>query len=319
MTLLSLRYFVEVANSTNMLAAAERLHVSQSTLSISIKKLEEELGISLFSRNNRSMQLTKDGVFFLEEVNHILGELDSLVEAVSASDHKHNTHSLIIGADAVDIANETMRALQSTVPDADITPIYGRKETFSTLLRSKELDFFFSFVPQQFDGYTSELLLEEPMLFLLNEKHPLANQPTLSLRQLARDRLILMSRGYAIYDLFEHYFIDAGLRMPHTLEVASQENIPMSVNAGFGFSFIPQCNENARKAHPTGEIQAGGPHTIAIPIEDSGCIRKVYLVHRTTFPADSLAEKYLHFVQRYCTYVKEKDALPLGDAIWGLM
>lgn len=319
MTLLSLRYFVEVANSTSMLAAAERLHVSQSTLSISIKKLEEELGISLFSRNNRSMQLTQEGALFLDGAKQILYELDSLVETVSNSGHKYSADALKIGADAVDIANETMRVLQSTVPDANITPIYGRKETFSTLLRSRELDFFFSFVPQSFDGYTSELLLEEPMLFLLNEKHPLANEPVLSLRQLARDRIILMNKEYAIHDLFERYFLNVGLYLPHTLEVASQENIPMSVNAGFGFSFIPQCNENTRKARPTGEIQAGGPHTVAVPIQDSGCIRKVYLVHRTTFPTGSLAEKYLHFVRRYSAYIKEMKTLPLEEALWDLL
>lgn len=80
MQLLYMRYFKAVCQYGSFSQAAEAIHVSQPTLSIAIKKLEEEFGILLFSRDNNRLRLTSEGEFFLERTSAILTEIDVLEE-----------------------------------------------------------------------------------------------------------------------------------------------------------------------------------------------------------------------------------------------
>ena len=77
MNLIHLEYFRAVANAGSMTKAAEKLHVTQPTLSNSIKALEQELGVQLFERRGRSLALNSTGVEFLKSVNSIFGLLRS--------------------------------------------------------------------------------------------------------------------------------------------------------------------------------------------------------------------------------------------------
>ncbi|GEO58747.1 LysR family transcriptional regulator [Companilactobacillus bobalius] len=79
MELRVLRYFIEIVNDKSITSAAEKLHISQSTLSRQIKDLEEELGTVLFERGPREISLTNDGYFFLERAK----EIDQLVDSTS--------------------------------------------------------------------------------------------------------------------------------------------------------------------------------------------------------------------------------------------
>ena len=89
MNLIHLEYFRAVANAGSMTKAAEKLHVTQPTLSNSIKALEQELGVQLFERRGRSLALNSTGVEFLKSVNSIFGLLGSKKQlaAVTGSEH----------------------------------------------------------------------------------------------------------------------------------------------------------------------------------------------------------------------------------------
>lgn len=81
-----LRYFVEIAREENMTRAAERLHISQPSLSKEIKKLEEELGHSLFIRTNKSMRLSDEGMLLRKRAEDILAMVDKTAEEFSLLD-----------------------------------------------------------------------------------------------------------------------------------------------------------------------------------------------------------------------------------------
>lgn len=82
MELRVLRYFIEIVNDKSITSAAEKLHISQSTLSRQIKDLEEELGTTLFERGPREISLTDDGHFFLERAKEINDLVDSTTSAI---------------------------------------------------------------------------------------------------------------------------------------------------------------------------------------------------------------------------------------------
>ena len=78
-----LRYFMEIAREENMTRAAEHLHISQPSLSKEIKRLEEELGHSLFVRTNKSMHLTEEGMLLRKRAEDILAMVDKTAEEFS--------------------------------------------------------------------------------------------------------------------------------------------------------------------------------------------------------------------------------------------
>ena len=75
-----LRYFLEIAREGNMTHAAQRLHISQPTLSRQIKELEEELGKKLFTRSNYSVSLTEEGMLLRKRAEDILAMADKTIE-----------------------------------------------------------------------------------------------------------------------------------------------------------------------------------------------------------------------------------------------
>ena len=81
-----LRYFMEIAREENMTRAAQRLHISQPSLSKEIKKLEEKLGHSLFVRTNKSMHLTDEGMLLRKRAEDILAMVDKTTEEFSQLD-----------------------------------------------------------------------------------------------------------------------------------------------------------------------------------------------------------------------------------------
>ena len=91
MELQQLRYFLEVAHSQHMTRSAERLHISQPSLSQSIKRLEWELGVALFAARGRNIALTEQGEFLRDKLEPILDQLDALPEQLRALNDPERT------------------------------------------------------------------------------------------------------------------------------------------------------------------------------------------------------------------------------------
>ncbi len=107
-----LRYFVEMANEKNMSRAAEKLHVTQPTMSRQLKELEEELGVKLFHRTNYAIRLTDEGEIFLRRAKDILSLVDKTkAEFCSAEDSTH--YEVTIGCPETDSIKYTARAVQT--------------------------------------------------------------------------------------------------------------------------------------------------------------------------------------------------------------
>ena len=113
-----LRYFLETAREGNMTRAAERLFISQPTMSKQLKELENELGTKLFVRSNYSIRLTEAGMLLRERAEDILSLVDK-TEAEFKSLEEINSGDIYIGApesEAMTLFAETVRDLQKSYP-----------------------------------------------------------------------------------------------------------------------------------------------------------------------------------------------------------
>lgn len=248
-----LRYFVTVAEELSFSAAARRLHVSQPPLSIQVKAIEEELGVSLFNRNKRNVELTEAGRAFLQEARQALAHLQRAGEAVRQ----------VAGGESGEIgvaftASVPMRAMFSGVlqrfrerhPNARTKLVHMSTGQQLRALSDRTIDVGF-LRPSPLFCAPPEIrtveLWQERLLVVLPASHLLActGEPV-SMAALANEKFILFPRGLGC-GLFEHVSVLASRSgfAPHLIQEAGEgATILGLVAAGLGISVLPEVYVN---------------------------------------------------------------------------
>lgn len=304
MDLLQLEYFVRVAESPTMLQAAEEMNVSQSTLSMSIKKLEAELGVKLFRRSGHSLKLTDAGEVLRKGASRILFEAAALRENVlTLGTARSNT--VIVATDAVDYAIETVYTYSALYPQSSIEHIRVKHSSMRSLLLSHQADFCISLCPVVDENIESTLLLSEPMYLLASSESRFADMPFVHMRDLVNETLITLSEGHSLRDLFESYFSMLGLSPRSILEVGELEALSMSARKRFGITFAPQCVQGKKDFH-----SEMGYAVCARPMQESFCYRNLYLSKLKDGGESPEHQSYLRFLQQYTDMVTQLKRFP---------
>src|SRR5689334_8205460 len=200
-----LRAFVAVAEQLSFTRAAERLHLTQQSVSRTVSELERELGVTLLERTTREVRLTPAGVSLLRDGAEAVRAADAaFVRAreigTGALGRVRVGLSPAIGPDDRD---EIVRALRPPGSDVSVALHEVRPADLRPLLRSQELDVALTRVSGvDDDTLHSAPLRASPMALCLPEAHPLARAPRVALRDLDGLRLLVASpRGTAYTDL----------------------------------------------------------------------------------------------------------------------
>lgn len=179
-----LRYFVAVAEELHFSRAAERLHLDQPSLSRSIRRLEQRLGVELLTRTTRSVALTKAGEAFFAKARDALAAADAAVEAArdAAAGHAGTLRVGMLVQIAPDQRAQAFAAFERQYPDVELRPIGGYPYVDPTFgLAAGETDVAFVWEPIRHPQIETRLLFEEPRFFVLAEGHPLARRSSIRL------------------------------------------------------------------------------------------------------------------------------------------
>jgi DNA-binding transcriptional LysR family regulator len=245
MELRHLRYFVAVAEELHFRRAAERLHVAQPAVSEQVRKLEEELGVRLFERTQRSVSLTDAGAAMLEEARRVLRQAE-IAQMVARNAQDRATAVLRIGylPDSLPVA--IPRALQHL---AEAAPrVETRLETATTLglieaVRARRLDAAIVGLPAPTRGLRTTSLGYQGAVAALPVTHPRAVDPALVLEHLAPERVVVLPRDTnpAFHNAVVSICRDAGLS-PTLVEVAEPrvEQALLAVSSGAGIALLPE-------------------------------------------------------------------------------
>jgi DNA-binding transcriptional LysR family regulator len=211
------RYFIAVAESLNFSKAAEHLHIAQPPLSRQIRQLEEDLGVTLFSRNNRRVELTKAGRVFLEEARKLI------VQAGHAAESARHAQMGESGFVRVGIASGLGGAVSRVVfehrrrfPAIEIEC----RDIFSTFqneaLRKGEIDVGFLRPPVDQVNLDCEIVFEEDFVVVLPKRHRLAKRKSIRLKEIADESLLIFDRNFSsgLYDRILGLYSRQGLT-PH--------------------------------------------------------------------------------------------------------
>jgi DNA-binding transcriptional LysR family regulator len=237
-----LRYFVAVAQELHFGRAAAKLHVSQPALSEAIKRLETELGLPLFARGSRRVELTEAGQVLLSQAPAILGQLERTVVLVRGTTQRSESHFRIGYSPFVDLTHVwAVRArLKQMAPDATIEFVSGRTTEQVSLLLKGEIAAGILVGPVDDPVLTTEVVLREPLIVGLPEGHPLKRRRKLLLRDVARENVIWFPRHFnpAFYDSFMAACEARGFRPRIIHEVTTLPECMRLVANGEGITFI---------------------------------------------------------------------------------
>ena len=247
MTLTELRYIVTLAREQHFGQAASKCFVSQPTLSVGVKKLEDELGIPLFERTRNSVRVTPMGEKIVRQAQKVLEEA-AAVKQLANTGRDQLTTPLRVGA----IYTIGPYLFPHLVPQLAITtpkmPLYI-EENFTAVLRRKlrmgELDAIIIALPFTEPDVVTQPLYDEPFRVLLPGGHPWEKKNEIDPSELTEEELLLLGEGHCFRDQVLETCPALGNKKETGeetggIEATSLETIRHMVASGMGISVLPQ-------------------------------------------------------------------------------
>ncbi|WP_334174942.1 LysR substrate-binding domain-containing protein [Pseudoxanthobacter sp.] len=241
MTLRELQYLVALATHRNFRRAAEVCLVSQPTLSTQIRKLEDELGVTLVERGARRVMLTPAGRDAVERARRILSEVDEMKEAAR---HARSSESGTLRLGVFPtlgpyLLPHVVPLIRARFPRLELLLFEEKSDALLARLRQGTLDAAFLALPIHDSRLHSEFLFEEPFLVAVPADHPLAHQGSLSLSDLSRHSLMLLEDGHCLRDQALDVCQLSGARETPEFRATSLETLRQMVVAGAGITLLP--------------------------------------------------------------------------------
>lgn len=291
MELRHLRYFIVVAEQLHFSRAAEILHIAQPPLSQQIQNLENELGVPLFIRTRRSVQLTPAGKAFLGEARKVIAQAEHAI-AVAHQAHSGVLGQLNIGFVGTAIAEALptlLKAFSRRYPLVKITLQNLVTTEQVQALRKDQIHVGILHLPLLDASLHLETIRCEPLLLVLPDGHVLAGQERIALAWLREEIFIMYPRTWnpGLFDQTINLCQSAGFHMRFGQEASGWESIISLVAANFGISIVPASARLLRNAgvvyRPLQEITPTFDLALAwLPGNDSPVLQNFLQVARET-------------------------------------
>jgi len=289
MNLKDLKYIITVAETMHFGQAAERCCVSQPTLSGQIKKLEEQLGVTLFERSKRSVTTTPIGEEILVLAREILEKTEALRELAKSQRDPYAT-PIRIGAILTlspYLMPLVMKPLRQQYPNMQLILSEELTDSLVSRLQRHEIDAALLATPVDPDEFDCIPLFDEPFWFACPSHHPLAEQEMISRKDLHDNGLLLLAEGHCLAEQamelcdMNNGRMDDGMA---DLRASSLETLMHMVSAGIGCTLVP--------ALALKHEWIDNSDLKLKPLEQQLAYRTISLVYRKTFPRRRALEAF---------------------------
>ena len=221
MELRQLKYFITSADTLNFTEAARQCFITQSTLSQQIKQLETELGVQLFERIGKRVFLTETGRDFLPYARQTVADADYGVQRIKDIEDL-KTGRLCIGTTfgLSALITDAIARFSEQYPEIHLEVMFLKQDELIEAVRERKVDFALTFEMMEKD----DLLTEQPvktyhLCAIVSDQNPLAQQATVSLRQLADYNICTPARGMNARRMFDSLTNKKGIELQPKLEI----------------------------------------------------------------------------------------------------
>lgn len=238
MDLYQIRYFLTIAETGSFTKSAEQLYVSQPSLSAGIKKLEQELSVTLFERGGRRVLLTQAGRLFQEKAQAILAEYQAvrhdLEQFKDCPTLKLGTLHTIRGADLARLIG----AFREEYPNVAIELHNGYLKDLQDWLEGGEIDLAITWLRDRDDPQTSISLFHQPLTLAVPQSHPFANYNSIHLTELDNQPYI-ERLNCEFWRTYPKMFEAVGVKPKMVYAANNEEWVISLIRAGMGMSIMP--------------------------------------------------------------------------------
>jgi len=281
MTLTELRYIVAVARERHFGRAAEACFVSQPTLSVAIKKLEEELDVKLFERGSNEVSVTPLGEEIVRQAQTVIEQAAGIKEiARRGKDPVSGPLRLgVIYTVGPYLLPDLVRQAIDRLPRMPLMLQENFTAKLLDMLRAGDLDAAILAEPFPDAGLATAPLYDEPFMVAVPRKHPLARRKRIPAEELKKETMLLLGTGHCFRDhvleVCPEYaqFSSNSEGIRKSFEGSSLETIKYMVASGMGLTVVPQLSVPAEP----------DKHVAYVPFSDPVPTRRVVLVWRRTF------------------------------------
>jgi LysR family hydrogen peroxide-inducible transcriptional activator len=283
MTLTELKYIVAVARAKHFGHAAEACFVAQPTLSVAIKKLEDELGVVLFERGGSEVSVTPLGAQIVAQAERVLEQTAAIKELA-----KQNKDPLagplrlgVIYTIGPYLLPPLVKNLIETVPQMPLVLQENFTHKLLELLRQGELDAAIMALPLPEHGMMMQTLYDEPFVVAVPRSHPWAEREEISAQDLKSETMLLLGTGHCFRDQVLEVcpemarFSAGGNGMQRTFEGSSLETIRHMVASGIGLTVLPRAS--------VGDMTDPNGMLAFVPFSEPAPSRRVVIVWRKSF------------------------------------
>lgn len=283
MTLTELRYIVILAEEQHFGRTAERCHVSQPTLSVAVKKLEEELGVELFERTKTGIKPTVMGERIVKQAKALLAGTEA-IKALAEAGKDQLGSPLALGTIFTMgpyLLPQLIPHLQKQVPGMPLLVQEDYTENLRRKLRDGVLDVILVSLPFSESDVVTQELFDEPLVLIMPRNHSLAHKAEITLADIQPQQLLLMGQGHCLREqvLALCPALRADLQSGEVVlraEGNSLETLRYMVAAGLGLSILPRSAAEASLCHAN--------RLVARPLAIPGGQRRLALAWRASFP-----------------------------------
>ena len=240
-----MEYFQAVVEAGNFYLAAEKCHISQSAISQQIKKLEEELGVKLLERHNRTFSLTEAGEHFYRKSLVITGDIDRLIKETRQMDDQ-NKAVLRLGYYKGYYGNELTEAVSEfseKYPTVEIKTIIGSHEELYEALEKNTVDLVLNDQRRAFSGAYNNIVLSESSTYIeLSTRNPLSKLQQISAEELKNTPCILVVNEHSQAEERQYYEKIVGLKGDY-LFVETVQEARLKIITGQGYMPVDVIGE----------------------------------------------------------------------------
>jgi LysR family transcriptional regulator, hydrogen peroxide-inducible genes activator len=241
MNLRDLHYFVALAEHRHFGRAAEACFVSQPTLSTQVRKLEEELGVTLVERAPRQVMLTPAGRDIAARARRIVDDVEQMKESARRSqDPEAGTVRFgVFPTLGPYLLPHVVPNVRARFPQLELLLVEEKSDVLLARLHEGRLDAALLALPVLDEQLHVEFLFEEPFVLAVPQGHPLAQRSSLSLKELANERLLLLADGHCLREQALDVCQLAGASEKAEFQATSLETLRQMVAANVGVTLLP--------------------------------------------------------------------------------
>ena len=282
MTIRHLQIFVAVADCGKMRAAAERLHISQPSVSQAVRELESYYNIKLFERLSQRIYITETGKKLLPYARHIIDSFETMegfINDTSAGNVIRVGGSVSVGTR---LLPPMIKSLENEVPDVDVCVIVDNTAAIEGKIQRSELDIAVVEGIVRSDELVKKDIYDDELVLVVGPEHELFNHPGIKLKELTKHALISRESGSVERNQFEQFLLAHDIKMKNKWSCSNTETIKKAVLNGEGIAILSRMV--IEKEIAAGEVRV-------LNVENTRMKRKIKLIyHKNKYISQSMKQ-----------------------------